>query len=791
MQAKKYRVGLALFITLSIVCSIALLLERSFRLTQYYNHIIQEFHVHYEEKLVDYAKTAALSTSMVGMHAAAFLTHAYNSNISNEHDLFSELKEVELLLKDAGISHFSLYDSSGNLFFDKDLFQEEHFHPGLGFHPILQNTLSTQTSSYGYDFDGSFQGFRYLTPLTKAQTILAYAEVSIPVEHIMQYLDETTHMNTILLYRKEILTRDDFFIQNHEFKSLTNNDAYVIKASSDTRVHLSNLGSYFTSAKVQEAIEKDGLAFTHFESFLNIYTVIMLPVLNYNQEVVGVFVSFQKDNKCLMITLIQLAKLLSALLILWLLYKFYIKNLRNESLLEQYKEVVDRSAVVSKTDPKGKITYANNTFEQLSGYTSEELIGKPHRIVRSPSMPSSVFEDMWKTIQQGQIWKGKVINQKKNGENYTVQATIVPIKDENGSIIEYIAIRYDITELEAYREILEIQLSDSTMDLEHHVALVKQYQDAIEKASSFCRFNPQGIITYVNQTMCSISQLSEDVLLHQSVMHLGLLSEKTFHTIMEAVQQGKTWKGIIECQHKKHIRCYLDATFSPIFQKNELKEIMCISNDVTPLYDLYKEIEETQKEVVFTMGAIGESRSKETGNHVKRVAEYSKTLAKLAGLSLEEAELLKQASPMHDIGKVGIPDAILNKPGKLDEHEWNIMKTHAKLGYNMLKHSSRPILKTAAIVALEHHEKWDGSGYPKGLQGEEIHIFGRITAIADVFDALGSDRCYKQAWELGKILQFFSEEKGKTFDPKLIDLFLKNIELFLEIRNYFKDNILS
>ncbi len=214
---------------------------------------------------------------------------------------------------------------------------------------------------------------------------------------------------------------------------------------------------------------------------------------------------------------------------------------------------------------------------------------------------------------------------------------------------------------------------------------------------------------------------------------------------------------------------------------------MCISNDVTPLYDLYKEIEETQKEVVFTMGAIGESRSKETGNHVKRVAEFSKTLAKLAGLSLEEAELLKQASPMHDIGKVGIPDAILNKPGKLDEHEWTIMKTHAKLGYNMLKHSSRTILKAAAIVALEHHEKWDGSGYPKGLQGEEIHIFGRITAIADVFDALGSDRCYKQAWELDKILYFFSEEKGKAFDPKLIDLFLNNINLFLEIRIQFQD----
>ncbi|MEC7987201.1 MAG: HD domain-containing phosphohydrolase, partial [Myxococcota bacterium] len=146
--------------------------------------------------------------------------------------------------------------------------------------------------------------------------------------------------------------------------------------------------------------------------------------------------------------------------------------------------------------------------------------------------------------------------------------------------------------------------------------------------------------------------------------------------------------------------------------------------------DLAKEIEETQREVVFTMGAIGETRSKETGNHVKRVAEYSRLLALLYGLDEPQAELLKQASPMHDIGKVGIPDRILNKPGRLNAEEWAIMKTHARLGYDMLNHSNRPILKAAAIVAHEHHEKWSGAGYPRGLKGEEIHIFGRITAVA-------------------------------------------------------------
>ncbi len=202
---------------------------------------------------------------------------------------------------------------------------------------------------------------------------------------------------------------------------------------------------------------------------------------------------------------------------------------------------------------------------------------------------------------------------------------------------------------------------------------------------------------------------------------------------------------------------------------------------------LNAEIEETQKEVVFTMGAIGESRSKETGNHVKRVAEYSYLLAKLYGLSEREAEVLKQASPMHDIGKVAIPDAVLNKPGRFNQEERAIMDTHAKLGFDMLKHSNRELLKTAAIVAYEHHERWDKKGYPRKLAQNDIHIYGRITAIADVFDALGSDRVYKKAWSDVKIFALFKEERGKQFDPELIDLFFKNLDEFLKVREKFAD----
>jgi len=203
--------------------------------------------------------------------------------------------------------------------------------------------------------------------------------------------------------------------------------------------------------------------------------------------------------------------------------------------------------------------------------------------------------------------------------------------------------------------------------------------------------------------------------------------------------------------------------------------------------ELRKEIVDTQKEIIFTMGAIGESRSKETGNHVKRVAEYSYLLARLYGLSEEEATLIKEASPMHDIGKVAIPDEILKKPKKLTPQEFEIMKTHTVLGYEMLKHSKREILQTAAIIAFEHHEKYNGTGYPRGLKGDDIHIYAAITAIADVFDALGSDRVYKKAWDDEKIINFFIKETGEHFHPVLANLFLANFEEFCKIRSRFKD----
>lgn len=227
------------------------------------------------------------------------------------------------------------------------------------------------------------------------------------------------------------------------------------------------------------------------------------------------------------------------------------------------------------------------------------------------------------------------------------------------------------------------------------------------------------------------------------------------------------------------------------FNEPDLKYLQLAATFTGQIYEsmlLNKELEETQTEIIYTLASVCESRSKETGNHVKRVAKYSRILAEASGMSEEEANIIELGSTTHDIGKVAIPDAVLNKPGPFDDEDRKVMNGHSGIGYEMLKHSKRPILKTAATIAYEHHEKYNGKGYPRGLKGEEIDIAGRIVGLADVFDALGSDRVYKKAWELEKIYALFREERGEHFDPHLVDLFFENLDKILAVREAYKED---
>ena len=199
------------------------------------------------------------------------------------------------------------------------------------------------------------------------------------------------------------------------------------------------------------------------------------------------------------------------------------------------------------------------------------------------------------------------------------------------------------------------------------------------------------------------------------------------------------------------------------------------------------EIREREREAVFRLARAAEFRDPETGAHIQRMAHYSRLIA--AGIGLDEAqqELILEAAPMHDVGKLGTPDAILLKPGKLTPEEFAVMKQHASIGWEILRDSHAPTLQTAAEIAHTHHEKFDGSGYPHGLKGDGIPLFGRIVAVADVFDALTSARPYKKAWDFDAAWEFIRENSGSHFDPRCTDAFLARREEALAIRARFRD----
>lgn len=201
-----------------------------------------------------------------------------------------------------------------------------------------------------------------------------------------------------------------------------------------------------------------------------------------------------------------------------------------------------------------------------------------------------------------------------------------------------------------------------------------------------------------------------------------------------------------------------------------------------------QEIREREKELIFRMSRAAEFRDPETGAHIQRMAHYSRLIARGIGLDEATQKLVLEAAPMHDVGKIGIPDFILLKPGKLTTEEFEVMKGHSRLGYELLKDSNSASLRAGAEIAWTHHEKFDGSGYPRGLAGQDIPLFGRIVAVADVFDALTSERPYKRAWSLEDACLFLEEWKGRHFDPACVEAFMASWNEVIDIRRRFQDS---
>ncbi len=236
---------------------------------------------------------------------------------------------------------------------------------------------------------------------------------------------------------------------------------------------------------------------------------------------------------------------------------------------------------------------------------------------------------------------------------------------------------------------------------------------------------------------------------------------------------------------------YIAKPVSPILVKARIKTHLALYDQERELrkqvFEKTREINETRLKTINMLGIASEFKDEETGVHIERMSRYCYILAKAYGFSEEEAQLLLHTAPMHDLGKICIPDSILKKPGNLSKEEFDIIKTHCAAGERILKKQDAEIFAVAALIAKQHHEKWDGTGYPEGLKGEEISIYARIVAVSDVFDALTSKRPYKEPWEPERAAQLILDESGKQFDPLVVKAFKNSLDSIMAVLNKYKN----
>jgi len=322
---------------------------------------------------------------------------------------------------------------------------------------------------------------------------------------------------------------------------------------------------------------------------------------------------------------------------------------------------------------------------------------------------------------------------------------------------------------------------------------------------------PGPEIIYVNRALCQLTGYSAGELLGQTprILQGPRSDRRVLAHLRRCLGRNECFQGRSVNYRKDGSEYWVEWNISPVRNSagtithyfavqrdiSEHVALVELKNDLLELVDkkthtineLNGEIESTLRDTLYTLGELVEERCRETGHHVRRVALYAGLLSRLAGLSPEQSELIKLASALHDVGKVTIPDAILHKAGRLDDDEMEVMMEHAANGHAMLKGSERPLFKLAASIALTHHERYDGTGYPNGLARDQIPIEGRIVALADVFDALGSARPYKSAWCDERIVAMLRCERGHHFDPGLVDLFLGHLGEFMAIRDAWRD----
>lgn len=459
---------------------------------------------------------------------------------------------------------------------------------------------------------------------------------------------------------------------------------------------------------------------------------------------------------------------------------------KNRKLLEQYKLLVDEKAIVVKINLNGNIVYVNQHFCELSGYSEDELLGQYYLFSFDGVDQQDILQDLKKSVLENKKWKGLLKKRTKAGAVYIVDTTVVAMVDTDNQIEEFVALMVDMTEVYEKFERLALSLKQDLSEQKHYL---HEYEHALEVGTSLCIIDTDGKIISANRNFSATLDYSANELIGQSLCDLVQDCEDFNNRVLKKVSDQGFSSRVIKVLGKGGLPRTLSTVIVGIRnQYGEIHSLMSLSHDISDAVKLNESIIENQKDLIYVLGEVVENRSQETGLHIKRVALISELLALKYGLSEEYATMIKIASPLHDVGKIGIPDNILHKRERLSDAEFKIMKKHAELGFQLLNKLDKPLIKMAATIAHEHHEKYNGSGYPSGLVGEHIAIEARIVSLVDVFDALSSRRIYKEPWTDHEIIEYLKKNRGTHFDPELVDLFLENLDEILYIRDSLKEH---
>lgn len=487
------------------------------------------------------------------------------------------------------------------------------------------------------------------------------------------------------------------------------------------------------------------------------------------------------------------------------------ERVKAERQMRLHASALDAAAnAILITDRKGTIEWVNPAWTDLTGFTYEEAVGENPRILKSGVQDDEFYADLWRTITAGDVWQGEVINRRKDGSLYSEEETITPLIDSGGEVTHFIGVKRDISQQKRDQERIQRQLSrlnalreiDLAINasLDPHVTfnvLLTQVTDQLEidaadilvfdrhtqtlTHSSGRGFRTEALVhtrLKVGEGLAGEAALARKTIIvpdlsatDHSLSQAPLLAQEEFVTYYAVPLLAKgIVQGVLEIFHRE--RLDPDQEWLDFLDALAGQAAIAIDNAM-----LFAELNRTNVDLVRAYDTTLEGwaralelRDIETEGHSQRVTQMALRLARQMGVEGEDLLHLRRGALLHDIGKMGIPDSILHNPGELSDQEWEVMRKHPRYAYELL--GATEYLRPALDIPYCHHEKWDGSGYPRGLKGEETPLAARIFAVVDVWDALRSDRPYREAWSDEAALQYLERERGRHFDAKVVDTFL-------------------